>query len=312
MKKFFKVILFFIIFCICLLFWATNIEPNMLVVKKKNIYLPSWDKNLDGYKIGVIADMHIGTRNVNLKKVEKVINLMNKQNPDLVVFLGDFDAQAIANSKINPDKISSILNKIQTKQKSIAILGNHDYKPAGVIKPILKNSDIILLENDDTYIEYKNKKIRIVGLKDLWHFNPDAKAVIGEVDRNIPTVVLAHNPDAFVDVPKEVSLTLSGHTHGGELNLPFVGSATVPSDYGQRFSKGYIVENNKHLYVSAGIGTLSKIRFLNKPEIIVLKIYSQTERNSIENTKVKKGFRKNYIHSYNQCNKLLRSKLKID
>ena len=120
--------------------------------------------------------------------------------------------------------------------------------------------------------------------------------IIGNI--NQPTIVLSHNPDIFPQIPQNTSLTLCGHTHGGEIFIPYLGSPFVPSKYHQRYRKGYIVENNKHLYVSGGIATLSKFRFCNPPEVIFINMYKQTPETKIENFNKNKGISKNYIPYY--------------
>lgn len=294
MKKF----IIFLLIGFTIILYMTAIEPSRLVLRTESVFLPNWNKNLNGFKVGVISDMHIGYGKTDLKKVERIVILMNAQRPDLIVLLGDFDAQGISDSKIAPASISSSLKKLKAPYGVIAILGNHDYEPAGIVKKILLDSHITVLENESKYIYPKKQKVRIVGLKDLWHFHPDPATIIGKSDKNIPTIVLEHNPDLFAQMPALVSLTLSGHTHGGEITLPFFGSPTVPSEFGQRYRKGYIVENNKHLFVTSGIGTLSGARFFNAPEIIILKLHPQTPKKKITNTKANKGFKLNYIPHY--------------
>lgn len=100
----------------------------------------------------------------------------------------------------------------------------------------------------------------------------------------------------FPKIPKGASLTLSGHTHGGEIILPFLGSPFVPSKYGQRFNKGHIIENEKHLYVTSGTTTTGRVRFLNPPEIVFLTLNSETEPQ--QDTQPKTGFKENYINLY--------------
>lgn len=284
-----------LIFIICILVILTDMlffEPNFLLVKQKSLYLPFWDKQLDGFKISVISDLHIGTHFVGLNKLNKIIQKSNSYEPDLVVLLGDIDAVSVSSSGINPESITGALNNLKSKYGVISVLGNHDYEPEGIVKNIINNANITLLENTDKYI--CNNRIRIVGFKDLWHHYLNTEKIIGKKNRS-SIIVLAHNPDSFYDMPDYVSLTLSGHTHGGEVYLPFIGSPFVPSKYGQRYRKGYIVENNRHLYVSGGVATLSRIRFLNPPEISVLTLYSQNEKSKITNTKPLKGLiKKNY------------------
>ena len=284
----------FVLFFIILLFiYSSFIEPNLLIYKNQNIYTQNWDKNLDGFKIAVISDLHIGTGNIDCNKIDKITERVNNERPDLIVLLGDFDAKYIEYSKISEQDISDSLSKLKAKYGVYAILGNHDYEPPYIVNRILENSNIQLLENES---EYLSCGIRIVGLKDLWHYSLNPKTIIGNI--NLPTIVLSHNPDIFPQIPQNTSLTLSGHTHGGEIYIPYLGSPFVPSKYHQRYRKGYVVENNKHLYVSGGIATLSKFRFCNPPEVIFIKLYRQTPETKIENYNKNKGFSKNYIPYY--------------
>ena len=259
------------IFFISLIIYAGFIEPNRLVIRQENLFLPYWQ--MQNFKIGVISDIHIGTKFVDLKKLGKVVNAVNSQNPDLIVFLGDLEGRYIAKSK--SDEVTDILKQLKAKNGVIAILGNHDFYPPSTVKNILKNANIPALENESITI---SPQLQVVGLKDMWHykFNPDD--VIGKPQ-----------------ITPDVSLTLSGHTHGGEVYFPFLGAPFVPSKYNQKYRKGYIVENNKHLYVTSGIATLSKFRLFNPPEIVILTLNKQDKNNITTNTPVKQGYIKNHF-----------------
>ncbi len=92
--------------------------------------------------------------------------------------------------------------------------------------------------------------------------------------------MLTHNPDVFPDIPSRVSLTLAGHTHGGQVNFPFVGRPVVPSKFGQRYATGHITENERHLFVTNGIGTsIIPVRFRVPPEIVVLTLQADDSAN---------------------------------
>jgi len=292
MKKFFVLIISLALLLGALLVDMFFIEPNMLLVKNQKVYVPNWIQELNGFKIAVVSDLHIGTKNVNPDKLKTVVRKVNANNPDLVVLLGDLDALAITNSKIDENEIAEILNGFNAQSGIVSILGNHDYKPPYIVKRILKKAQIPLLENESLYLDVNKHKIRIVGFKDLWHHYLNPKKIVGKSTPGMPLIVLMHNPDSFPEVPSSATISLSGHNHGGEMILPFVGSPCVPSKYGQRYRKGYIVENNKHLYVSGGVATLSKLRLFNPPEITILHLYSQTAET--QNTKPLKGIKKNY------------------
>jgi predicted MPP superfamily phosphohydrolase len=92
-------------------------------------------------------------------------------------------------------------------------------------------------------------------------------------DKSNPVILLAHEPDIFPEVPERVSLTLCGHTHGGQVALPFIGRPVVPSRYGDRYAYGHIVEDGRHLIVSGGLGCSGiPVRFGVPPEIVVIDI----------------------------------------
>ena len=295
----------FLFIIIVLFIYSFFIEPSRLVVKTQDIYLPNIDKRLDGIKIGVMSDMHIGTTFVNYKKAEKVISKMNSKNPDLVFLLGDLDAKSISKNYANKE-ITTLLNKLNAKYGVYSVLGNHDYAPVNIVRNILNNSDVTLLENESKYIKINGAMLRIAGFKDLWHsyINPDE--ILGD-DDGVTTFVLAHNPDSFPYMPRFVSLTLSGHTHGGEVYFPLIGSFTVPSEFGDRYRKGHIVERGKHLFVSGGVATLSHLRFCNPPEIIILTIHPETEKT--ETKGISKHTRKNYIDTIHKGLVFIRSNM---
>lgn len=286
--SFISLLILFVVLCIDLFF----IEPNILLTKSQKLEIPHWNKDLDGFKIALITDIHLGTKFVDLKKLARIVKIVNSKNPDLIVICGDLDAKSISKEKYSTAQIANILKNLKSKHGVIAVMGNHDYVPPSVVKNIYQKSNIILLENEDYYFSHNAKTLRIVGFKDLWHFKSNPIQVVGMKDKTTPTVVLTHNPDYFPQMPNFVSLTLSGHTHGGEIVLPFIGSFFIPSEYGQRYRNGYIIENNKHLFVSRGVATLSGGRFLDPPEINILTLYSQKE--IPQNTKVIKGIKSNY------------------
>ena len=296
MKNFFKILsisfisllILFVVLCIDLFF----IEPNILLTKSQKLEIPHWNKDLDGFKIALITDIHLGTKFVDLKKLARIVKIVNSKNPDLIVICGDLDAKSISKEKYSTTQIANIFKNLKSKHGVIAVMGNHDYVPPSVVKNIYQKSNIILLENEDYYFSHNAKTLRIVGFKDLWYFKSNPIQVVGMKDKTTPTVVLTHNPDYFPQMPNFVSLTLSGHTHGGEIVLPFIGSFFIPSEYGQRYRNGYIIENNKHLFVSRGVATLSGGRFLDPPEINILTLYSQKE--IPQNTKVINGIKSNY------------------
>ena len=219
-----KLLFIFILFVSCDIFF---IEPNILISNIQKLDISNWRTNLNGFKVVLISDIHLGTRFVDIKKLNEVVNVTNKSNPDLIVICGDLDAKSISDKNYSTTEIANSLKNLKAKYGVFAVMGNHDYEPFSVVYEVYKKSGIKLLENQDYYINVNGEKVRLVGLKDLWHYKTNPKDIIGN-SKNVPTIVLAHNPDSFAEMPQSVSLTLSGHTHGGEFILPFMGSVFVP------------------------------------------------------------------------------------
>lgn len=311
MQKFVKIIS--LIFIGLLIIFVTLcadvflIEPNVLLCKSQKLEIPHWDKKLNGFKIVLVTDVHLGTKFVNLNKLQKTVKLTNAKNPDLIIICGDLDAKSITQAKYSITQVANVLKEFKAKYGVVAVMGNHDYAPPNVIKSIYQKANIPLLENQDYFINHNGKTIRLVGLKDLWHYKTAPSQVIGSNYNNVPTIVLAHNPDSFAQMPDSASLTLSGHTHGGEVVLPVVGSFVVPSKYGQRYRSGHIIESNKHLFVSKGVATFGYGRFLAQSEINVLRLYSKDEK--VKDTKPISGVMTNHAPWF--VNKILAIKKQL-
>ncbi len=272
-----------------LIIYASFIEPKLICIKHYNLYLPNYGSKHNGLKVAIMSDFHIGGVGINEKQLRKFVNKTNKENPDIIFLLGDFDSLRIYYSKnVNADNIPEILSKLNAKYGVYSVLGNHDYDDRLLIKPLLQKAGIKVLEDEYTTLNINSNKLNIYGLKDFWHYDYNSR-LIDKTQKSV--IVLTHNPDTFPLLPENISIALAGHTHGGQIYLPYIGGVFSSSVYEQRFMKGYIVENNKHLYVTSGIGNIGPFRFGIPPEIVILTLYSQDDfpENKIINTKMRKG-----------------------
>lgn len=267
------------LFSVLLILWGRFVESEMLIVKHKDLTLPHWSKRLNNLKVVAISDLHIGLPTVGIEKLKKVVKEANNQKPDLIFLLGDLDTISIADSKINKKKISETLSELHSKYGVVSIMGNHDYYP-DTARKIIKDAGIPLLDNKAITYIINGQKLNIVGLEDLWVGNLNFKKAIRKINKRRPTILLSHSPDFFPSVPDFISLTLSGHLHGGQINMPYLGGLAVISKYGQKYIKGHIAEDGKQLYVSAGIGGVP-LRVNNPPEIVVLNLHSQDKDHTI-------------------------------
>lgn len=260
--------------------YAFLIEPNRLVVRHETLELPGWSSNLNGLRVVAISDIHAGSPFINEAKLDKLVETANAQQPDVIVLLGDFLIQGVpGGSYMPPDKIASHLKNLRARYGVYAVLGNHDWWGDGAgLKRALESAGIRELENDAARIETSKGAFYIVGLSDLWTRRPNpntALARIPSADAQLPVIAITHNPDLFAKLPARFALTLAGHTHGGQVRLPFIRRFVVPSRYGARYIEGHVVEDNRHLYVTTGVGTsILPVRFRVPPEIVTLELKS--------------------------------------
>jgi hypothetical protein len=265
------------LFCllVSLALWAFVIEPSRLVLRETRITLPSWPTGLKGLRVAVISDLHAGSPYITIEKIHQIVETTNAASPDLVLLPGDFVIQGVkGGSFMEPEVMASALKGLRARFGVFATLGNHDWWYNGSrVKSALENVGITALENDAAMIERGGAAIWIAGIGDKWEGKPDTALALAKVNDSAPIVALTHNPDIFPSIPARVALTIAGHTHGGQVSLPIIGRPIVPSDFGERYAAGHIIEGSKHLFVTTGVGTsILPVRFRVPPEISLLTI----------------------------------------
>lgn len=265
-----------------LAYWAVLgfvIVPNELVVKKETIKTSNWHKEHDKLKIAIISDVHAGAPFIKENKMKKIVELTNIEKPDIIFLLGDYVSDWVLGSRFVDEKvIAEEFSHLKSRYGLIAVLGNHDWRYNGnKITKAFKSKNISVLENEVKLLTIKNKNLWVIGLADLGTRFPDINGTFEKINDNNPVIVLSHNPDVFPFLPDKASLTISGHTHGGQLVLPFIGNLIVPSAFGSKFSTGHIDLNGKHLFVSNGIGTSNiPVRLGAVPEVVILEVVSES------------------------------------
>jgi predicted MPP superfamily phosphohydrolase len=125
-------------------------------------------------------------------------------------------------------------------------------------------------------LDWRGRSFWLAGLADLWTRPQHITETISRAPAGSTVVALTHNPDIFPTLPATVPLLLAAHTHGGQVNIPLIGTPVVPSRFGSQYTAGHVFENNHHLFVTTGIGTsIMRVRFRVPPEIVILTVLSQ-------------------------------------
>lgn len=255
--------------------WSFFIEPDMLIVNRQTVSIKGWPEELKGYKIAIIADIHAGSPYIDEQKIKELTELTNAQKPDLILLLGDYVIHGVKGGKfMTPAEMMKELKHLKAPDGVVAIIGNHDwwYNGREVWKELIYN-DFYVLENDYLMLPNSNPSFVLAGLADLDTRAPDVKEFVDILPEGKPIIMMSHSPDVFPDVSEKIGLTLAGHTHGGQVRIPFYGSISVPSRYKDRYAKGLVVEEGRKLFVSSGIGTsILPVRFNCPPEIVVMTV----------------------------------------
>lgn len=262
-----------------LVFWGFFVEPNRLIVREETIEIDGWPGELDGLRIAVLSDIHAGGSFIDEGKLRSIVERTNQLQPEMIVILGDYIAGDGRRHplKMSPEVFAAILKDFDAPLGVYSVLGNHDWWfDGGRVRRALEQNGMKVLDNEVLSVETRGISLWIVGLADLWTRPQRIVETVGQVPQNAPMIALAHNPDVFPRLPQHVPLLIGGHTHGGQVSFPFLGSVIHPSDFGQRYARGHVMENGRHLFVTSGIGTsIMPVRFGVPPEIVLLTVKSR-------------------------------------
>lgn len=261
-----------------LIFYGFLIEPGRLVVHQQTIQIANWPRELHGLKVAILSDIHVDDWFVNERKVRTIVERTNQLQPELIVILGDYmSGDGTVTRAVEPREFAPILKELRAPLGVYSVLGNHDWWYDGEkVRQELEQNGIKVLDNETAQINARNRSVWLVGLADLWERPQRIDETVGKVPQGEPIIALAHNPDIFPSLPEHVPLLIAGHTHGGQVRFPFIGSVVHSSRLGDRYSRGHIFENNHHLFVTTGIGTsILPVRFGVTPEIVLLTLNSE-------------------------------------
>ncbi len=278
--------------------YAFGYEPRKTIaVRRYAPQLPQWPEGFP-VSIAVISDLHIGDPWTPMERLDEAIALTNALQADVIVVLGDFlRTRRRFSQSGNMDEVAARLTGLKAPLGTYFIQGNHDWwmdrqamtrrEGPTFVETALRKAGLNLIENRALRLEKDGRPFWLAGLADQIAFMhvggglngreglDDLGGTLAQITDDAPVVLLVHEPDIFVSVPERVALTLAGHTHGGQIRL-FGFSPFVPSAFGNRFAYGHIVENGRHLIVSAGVGTsFMPVRLGIPPEVLHVQLGSK-------------------------------------
>jgi uncharacterized protein len=270
--------------------YAGAVEPLLrLETTRYALTPPNWPKG-QKLRIVALADFHACEPWMPAERIASICDHANTLGGDVIVLLGDYiSGMQLITGPVAPAEWAKALSRLKAPYGVHAVCGNHDWwqdKQAQKLKltetfahQALRAVGITVHSNSAVRLGSDEHPFWIAGLEDQWAYLTghhtqrgldDLPGTMAQVTDDAPVILLAHEPDIFPNVPERVSLTLSGHTHGGQVNL-FGWTPVVPSRYGSRYVYGHKVEGNRNLIVSGGLGcSIAPIRFGSPPEVLVI------------------------------------------
>lgn len=271
-KKLFLVLTFLI--SLTVLIWYSFIfEPNNIQIERISIAIENLPEEFEGTKIVHLTDFH--SKNFG-EREKRVLEILEDLDPDLVFITGDF----IDHTTKDINSCQKFWRELGSRYQGriFGVLGNHEYWidhiDADSIKNLLEESGIVILSNENEKISRDDEYIYLIGVDDPDTGRDDLPKAMINVEKNIPKILLAHSPDIIDNLQGEkVDLILVGHTHGGQVVIPFVKPFWVPTKNRGKYASGLFRVNGTNLYVNRGIGMASlQVRFNCSPEITVIEL----------------------------------------
>jgi predicted MPP superfamily phosphohydrolase len=262
-------------------------EPRWFQVTHRTFPLRDLPPSLDGLRLVQLTDIHHGPW-LSLGYVREVVRACNDLRPDLVLLTGDYILYSSAYVRPVVEELAHLRPVIGT----LSVLGNHDWNEGGeLVRRELTDAGLTVLDNarriltpDRELVKSAAEGLALCGVDDLWRGDPDVWKALGGLPPAMPRLVLSHNPDLaetynITDSGLRVDLMVSGHTHGGQIYLPGIGTPFVPSAYGQKYAQGLVQGPTCPVFVCRGLGVATvPLRLGVPPEMTVLELRCASAR----------------------------------
>ncbi len=255
------------------LFYSREVEPADVEVVPVSLVLPRLDERFDGYCIALVSDLHADGW-MTPGRVLGLVNLVNAEEPDLVAVTGDFATNSWLRSLIRhvPGLVAP-LRRLRAPDGTLAVLGNHDHETnSQVVRYTLAAASVTELNNTILTLQRHGASLHLCGIDSALKGTPRLDLVLQSLPEEGAAILLAHEPD-FADksaATGRFDLQLSGHSHGGQVRLPVLGSQPFLPKLGRRYTSGLYRVGWMFLYTTRGLGNHPRFRFNCRPEITVL------------------------------------------
>jgi predicted MPP superfamily phosphohydrolase len=254
--------------------YARDIEPGWVEVVRLRLQLRRLSPAFDGYTLVQLSDIHMGT-GMTEARLRSIADMVNAESPDAVVITGDFVTHGSV-AQQSPALVSG-LSQLAARDGVFAVLGNHDHWTyANAVRGVLRSAGILDVSNAFHSVQRGEALLHIAGVDDYWERKDRLPDVLAGLPAGGAAILLAHEPD-YADISAATGrfdLQLSGHSHGGQVIMPFIGPLVVPQ-YSEKYPLGKYQVGTMIQYTNRGVGTvLPPVRFNCRPEVTVFTLLS--------------------------------------
>lgn len=249
-----------------LFIYSRFVEPYWLVVH--HVKLETSES--PGIKVAIVSDIHLGLHKRE-DFLHRIVETINQEKPDIVLIPGDFTYY------LTPHELTLAFAELQDIEAPVyAVTGNHDAKKPGEftsaeVRAALEPYDVIPIDNKIEKLNINGKEITLVGLSDLWEGKANY-SLVDQINEEDFSIILTHNPDTAYELPNhKADVLIAGHTHGGQIRIPFLYHRMMPTDY--PFDRGWYMVEGMPVFVTSGAGEVGlPMRLGVPPEVVIMEM----------------------------------------
>jgi predicted MPP superfamily phosphohydrolase len=260
---------------VLLCMWGVLIEPRWVAHREIGETVPGW-QGPPGLKVAVASDWHFTKhalrRVMTVERARGIVAQINAAQPDVVLLPGDFIADRDYRPEIAAtpeDEIAQVLGGLKARLGVYAVMGNHDWWHDGAkFTAAFRRAGIQVLENEAVPLPGTALWVAGVGDDDTGHSDP--VRAMAKVPKGAQALVFMHEPASLFDLPAVRGLVVAGHTHGGQVYLPFIGAPVVPGAGPRDWAYGWVAHGDNRMYITSGLGvSILPVRFNMRPEWVM-------------------------------------------
>ncbi|MBL8746441.1 MAG: metallophosphoesterase [Phycisphaerae bacterium] len=266
---------------------AAIVDPGAVVLRRYGVRIRGLPVEFDGLRIVQVSDTHLGPA-VSATHIRGAVGLALRRRPDVVVLTGDYIEAGNLYIEQAAEIFAPLVGRGGARLGVLGVLGNHDFfGDAGLMRSALERVGVRMIDHSRLFLDAADgtwkesapeRALCFAGLGDLDEDRTDVAAAFGGVARDVPRILLCHQPDT-VELPEvrreRIDLVFCGHTHGGQVALPLIGAPVIPSRYGQKYAGGLVKGPTGPVVVSRGVGmSVLPVRWNVPPEVVEVRLHA--------------------------------------